>query len=112
MKTSGGCAPRTPHRKRHSPPPRLPRVRATLLALLVLLAGCASPAAAPPKQYPDSMAAIGDSITAGVNVARDKVGESPGPPWSVGDPPHDGVPTHHGPLLPPPPAIQGHGAAP
>ncbi len=85
-------------------------MRATLLALLVLLAGCASPAAAPPKQYPDSMAAIGDSITAGVNVARDKVGENPGDSWSVGDAPDDGVTSHYERLLALHPAIQGHAA--
>jgi lysophospholipase L1-like esterase len=56
------------------------------------------------------MAALGDSITVGVNVARDKVGENPGDSWSVGDAADDGVTSHYERLVALDPAIQGHAA--
>lgn len=82
-------------------------MRTLLLALVLLLAGCSSPGAAP-KRYPDSMAAIGDSITAAANVARDRVGENPADSWSVGDAPDDGVTSHYERLVALNPTIQGH----
>jgi len=80
--------------------------RALGLLAILLLAGCAAPAA--PNPYPSSMAALGDSISLGVNVARDKLGENPGNSWSVGDDATDGVTSHYERLVALNPALAGH----
>lgn len=83
--------------------------RALALLVLLVVAGCASPAA-PRSAYPSSMAALGDSITQGVNVARDKVGENPGNSWAVGDDATDPVTSHYERLVALNPALSGHAA--
>ncbi|HEV2921993.1 MAG TPA: SGNH/GDSL hydrolase family protein, partial [Actinomycetota bacterium] len=74
---------------------RLLRVLALGIALVLALTGTATPAsagaaaeaAAPP--LPDSMAAIGDSITQAVDVCC-FFGNWPGHSWSTGNAPLDG----------------------
>jgi lysophospholipase L1-like esterase len=92
---------------------RLLRVLALGIALVLALAGTATPAsagaaaaaAAPP--LPDSMAAIGDSITQAVDVCC-LFGNWPGHSWSTGNAPLDGIAGHYERIRARNPAIRGH----
>jgi lysophospholipase L1-like esterase len=72
---------------------RLLRVLALGIALVLILAGTATPASAAPP-LPDSMAAIGDSITQAVDVCC-FFGTWPGHSWSTGNAPLDGIASHY-----------------
>jgi lysophospholipase L1-like esterase len=72
---------------------RLLRVPALGIALVLILAGTATPASAAPP-LPDSMAAIGDSITQAVDVCC-FFGTWPGHSWSTGNAPLDGIASHY-----------------
>ena len=91
---------------------RLLRVLAVGTALVLVLAATATPASAgaavaadPP--LPDSMAAIGDSITQAVDVCC-FFGNWPGHSWSTGHVPLDGIASHYERIRSQNPAIRGH----
>jgi lysophospholipase L1-like esterase len=91
---------------------RLLRVLAVGTALVLVLAATATPASAgaavaadPP--LPDSMAAIGDSITQAVDVCC-FFGNWPGHSWSTGHAPLDGIASHYERIRSQNPAIRGH----
>jgi lysophospholipase L1-like esterase len=87
---------------------RLLRVLAAGTALVMVLAGSATPAsAAAPPPLPDSMAAIGDSITQAVDVCC-FFGDWPGHSWSTGSAPLDGIASHYERIRAQHPAIRGH----
>jgi lysophospholipase L1-like esterase len=67
----------------------------------------AAVAAAPAPPVPDSMAAIGDSITQAVDVCC-FYGNWPGHSWSTGNVPLDGIASHYERLRAQNPAIRGH----
>jgi lysophospholipase L1-like esterase len=67
----------------------------------------AAVAAAPAPPLPDSMAAIGDSITQAVDVCC-FYGNWPGHSWSTGNVPLDGIASHYERLRARNPAIRGH----
>jgi lysophospholipase L1-like esterase len=67
----------------------------------------AAVAAAPAPPLPDSMAAIGDSITQAVDVCC-FFGNWPGHSWSTGNVPLDGIASHYERLRAQNPAIRGH----
>ena len=67
----------------------------------------AAAAAAPAPPLPDSMAAIGDSITQAVDVCC-FYGNWPGHSWSTGNVPLDGIASHYERLRAQHPAIRGH----
>lgn len=67
----------------------------------------AAVAAAPAPPLPDSMAAIGDSITQAVDVCC-FYGNWPGHSWSTGNVPLDGIASHYERLRAQNPAIRGH----
>lgn len=54
---------------------------------------CASPATSP-EDWPRSVGAIGDSITAAVNVSPDAIGADPTRSWATGTDPSDEVVSH------------------
>jgi lysophospholipase L1-like esterase len=84
------------------------RFRALVLGvalLLATLAPAASATAAPP--LPDSMAAIGDSITQAVDVCC-FYGNWPGHSWSTGYVPLDGIASHYERIRARNPGIRGH----
>jgi lysophospholipase L1-like esterase len=88
------------------------RVLALGIALVLATAGTATsataasaPTAAPP--LPDSMAAIGDSITQAVDVCC-FLGDWPGHSWSTGNAPLDGIASHYERIRARNPAIRGH----
>jgi lysophospholipase L1-like esterase len=85
---------------------RLLRVPALGIALVLILAGTATPASAAPP-LPDSMAAIGDSITQAVDVCC-FFGNWPGHSWSTGNAPLDGIASHYERIRARNPAIRGH----
>ena len=64
-------------------------------------------AAVPAPPLPDSMAAIGDSITQAVDVCC-FFGNWPGHSWSTGNVPLDGIASHYERLRAQNPAIRGH----
>jgi lysophospholipase L1-like esterase len=82
---------------------------ARIVALVVILVGLvAQPAwAAPP--LPDSMAAIGDSITRAYDVCC-SYGDHPGQSWSTGATSYDGIASHYERIRQLNPAITGHAA--
>jgi lysophospholipase L1-like esterase len=93
---------------------RLLRVPAVGIALVLALAVTATPAraggpaaeaAAPP--LPDSIAAIGDSITQAVDVCC-FFGSWPSHSWSTGHAPLDGIASHYERIRARNPAIRGH----
>lgn len=67
----------------------------------------AAAAAAPAPPLPDSMAAIGDSITQAVDVCC-FYGNWPGHSWSTGNVPLDGIASHYERLRAQNPRIRGH----
>jgi lysophospholipase L1-like esterase len=67
----------------------------------------AAVAAVPAPPLPDSMAAIGDSITQAVDVCC-FFGNWPGHSWSTGNVPLDGIASHYERLRARNPAIRGH----
>jgi lysophospholipase L1-like esterase len=67
----------------------------------------AAVAAVPAPPLPDSMAAIGDSITQAVDVCC-FFGNWPGHSWSTGNVPLDGIASHYERLRAQNPAIRGH----
>jgi lysophospholipase L1-like esterase len=83
--------------------------RIVVVALAVVLAGLvAQPASAAP-QPPDSMAAIGDSITRAYDVCC-SYGDHPGQSWSTGSTSYDGIASHYERIKRVNPAITGHAA--
>jgi lysophospholipase L1-like esterase len=85
---------------------RLLRALAVGTALVMVLAGGAPASAATPP-LPDSMAAIGDSITQAVDVCC-FFGNWPGHSWSTGNAPLDGIASHYERVRAQNPAIRGH----
>ena len=90
------------------------RVLALGIALVLALASTATPASAAgpaaeaaPPPLPDSMAAIGDSITQAVDVCC-FFGNWPGHSWSTGNAPLDGIASHYERIRARNPAIRGH----
>jgi lysophospholipase L1-like esterase len=89
------------------------RVLALGIALVLLLAGPATPAgaarasAAATPPLPDSMAAIGDSITQAVDACC-FFGNWPGHSWSTGNAPLDGIASHYERIRARHLAIRGH----
>ncbi|HSR27385.1 MAG TPA: SGNH/GDSL hydrolase family protein [Actinomycetes bacterium] len=67
----------------------------------------AAAAAAPAPPLPDSMAAIGDSITQAVDVCC-FYGNWPGHSWSTGNVPLDGIASHYERIRAQNPGIRGH----
>jgi lysophospholipase L1-like esterase len=81
--------------------------RIVVLALAVISAGLvARPASAAP-QLPDSMAAVGDSITRAYDVCC-YYGDHPGQSWSAGSTSYDGIASHYERIKRVNPAITGH----
>jgi lysophospholipase L1-like esterase len=90
--------------------PRPIRALATLAAGVVLVLvtlAPATPATAAPPPLPDSMAAIGDSITQAVDVCCFH-GNWPGHSWATGNVPLDGIASHYERIRAENPAIRGH----
>jgi lysophospholipase L1-like esterase len=77
------------------------------LVLVILGTASAAPAQAPGPPLPDSMAAIGDSITQAVDVCC-FFGNWPGHSWSTGNAPLDGIASHYERIRAQNPAIRGH----
>jgi lysophospholipase L1-like esterase len=86
--------------------PRPFRLLSTTVALVLATLALAPPAAAAPP-LPDSMAAIGDSITQAVDVCC-FYGNWPGHSWSTGAAPLDGVASHYERIRALHPGIRGH----
>jgi lysophospholipase L1-like esterase len=94
--------------------PRPFRALATLAAGIALVLAAIAPAtaataatAAAPPPLPDSMAAIGDSITQAVDVCC-FYGTWPGHSWATGNVPLDGIASHYERIRAENPAIRGH----
>jgi hypothetical protein len=89
--------------------PRPFRVLAVGVVLVLATAGAATSASATPATpaLPDSMAAIGDSITQAVDVCC-FYGNWPGHSWSTGYVPLDGIAGHYERIRARNPAIRGH----
>ena len=81
--------------------------RIVVLALVVVLAGLVSRPAWAAPQLPDSMAAIGDSITRAYDVCC-YYGDHPGQSWSTGSTSYDGIASHYERIRHANPAIAGH----
>ena len=91
--------------------PRSFRALATLAAEVVLVLATlapATPATAAPPPLPDSMAAIGDSITQAVDVCC-FYGNWPSHSWSTGAGLLDGIASHYERIRAENPAIRGTG---
>ncbi|SRR6266498_1545191 len=85
-----------------------PGFRVVILALAVVLAGLVTcPAWATTPQPPDSMAALGDSISRAYDVCC-FYGDHPGQSWSTGYTSYDGIGSHYERLKQANPAIVGH----
>jgi lysophospholipase L1-like esterase len=84
-------------------------LRIVIMVLVVILAGLvARPAWAAPR-LPDSMAALGDSITRAYDVCC-YYGDHPGQSWSAGSTSYDGIASHYERIKRVNPAIVGHAA--
>jgi lysophospholipase L1-like esterase len=83
--------------------------RIGILALVVALAGLAARPAWAAPQLPDSMAALGDSITRAYDVCC-SYGDHPGQSWSTGATSYDGITSHYERIKRSNPAISGHAA--
>jgi lysophospholipase L1-like esterase len=79
------------------------------LALVVILAGLVARPAWAAAPLPDSMAAIGDSITRAYDVCC-SYGDHPGQSWSTGATSYDGIASHYERIKRVNPAIAGHAA--
>jgi len=86
---------------------RLPRL-VLLPAILVLATLIPQPAQAATPPLPDSMAAIGDSITRAYDVCC-YYGDHPGQSWSTGYTSYDGITSHYERIRQLNPAIAGRG---
>jgi lysophospholipase L1-like esterase len=84
-------------------------VRIGIVALAVVLAGLVTRPAWAAPQLPDSMAAIGDSITRAADVCC-YYGDHPGQSWSTGSTSYDGISSHYERIKRVHPAIAGHAA--
>jgi lysophospholipase L1-like esterase len=83
-------------------------VRTVVLLLVLVLVGLvARPAWASTPPLPDSMAALGDSITRAYDVCC-FYGDHPGQSWSTGYTSYDGISSHYERIKPVNPAIVGH----
>jgi len=78
-----------------------------VLALAVVLAGLVTRPAWAAPQLPDSMAAVGDSITRAYDVCC-YYGDHPGQSWSTGSTSYDGIASHYERIRGVNPAIAGH----
>jgi lysophospholipase L1-like esterase len=83
--------------------------RVLVLALAVILAGFVPRPASAAPQLPDSMAALGDSITRAYDVCC-SYGDHPGQSWSTGSTSYDGIASHYERIKRVNPAITGHAA--
>jgi lysophospholipase L1-like esterase len=81
--------------------------RIVVLALAVVLAGLLTRPAWAAPQLPDSMAALGDSITRAYDVCC-SYGDHPGQSWSTGYTSYDGIASHYERIKRVNPAIAGH----
>jgi hypothetical protein len=82
--------------------------RVAILALTIILAGLVTrPAWATTPQLPNSMAALGDSITRAYDVCC-FYGDHPGQSWSTGYTSYDGISSHYERIKLAKPAITGH----
>jgi lysophospholipase L1-like esterase len=81
--------------------------RIVVLALAVIVAGLVSPPASAAPAFPDSMAAIGDSITRAYDVCC-FYGDHPGQSWSTGWTSYDGIASHYERIKRVNSAITGH----
>jgi lysophospholipase L1-like esterase len=82
--------------------------RVVILALAIILAGLVTrPAWATAPQPPNSMAALGDSITRAYDVCC-FYGDHPGQSWSTGSTSYDGISSHYERIKLTNPAIVGH----
>ncbi len=81
--------------------------RILVLALTVILAGLVTPPASAAPALPDSMAAVGDSITRAYDVCC-FYGDHPGQSWSTGWTGYDGIASHYERIKRANPAITGH----
>ncbi len=81
--------------------------RIMVLALAVVLAGLVTRPAWAAPQLPDSMAAVGDSITRAYDVCC-YYGDHPGQSWSTGSTSYDGIASHYERIRGVNPAIAGH----
>lgn len=68
-------------------------MRLPLVALALVLAGCAS-TSGNPAPLPDGVAVLGDSISRAMNTAGDAVGDHPQASWATGADPADAVTSH------------------
>lgn len=82
-------------------------VRVVVLPLAMLFSLLVAPAAHPATSLPDSMAALGDSITRAANVCC-WYGDHPANSWSTGNRPDDGVNSQYERLVARHPDITGH----
>lgn len=78
-----------------------------LLPFLVLVAAAPTPQSGPKAAYPQSMAALGDSITQAHNACC-TYGDQPAQSWSTGGGQGDGITSHYERLLQLTPGIKGH----
>jgi hypothetical protein len=78
-----------------------------VLALAVILAGLGTRPAWAAPQLPDTMAAVGDSITRAYDVCC-YYGDHPGQSWSTGYTSYDGISSHYERIKRVNPAIAGH----
>jgi lysophospholipase L1-like esterase len=81
--------------------------RIVVLGLAVILAGVVTPPASAAPALPDSMAAVGDSITRAYDVCC-FYGDHPGQSWSTGWTSYDGITSHYERIKRVTSAISGH----
>src|SRR5437764_3081521 len=82
------------------------RLRVLLLGLTAVVLAAPAPASAAPP-LPNSIAAIGDSITRAADVCC-WYGDHPAESWSTGGGPFDGITSHYEHILASKPSIHGH----
>jgi lysophospholipase L1-like esterase len=82
--------------------------RIVVLTFAIILAGLVTPPASAAPALPDTMAAIGDSITRAYDVCC-FYGDHPGQSWSTGSTSYDGITSHYERIKQRNPAITGHG---
>jgi lysophospholipase L1-like esterase len=82
--------------------------RIVVLTLAIIVTGLVTPPASAAPALPDSMAAIGDSITRAYDVCC-FYGDHPGQSWSTGSTSYDGIASHYERIKRVNSAITGHG---